>query len=50
MLKIPSDTNIEVIRRISRDLSRLKHKLFRGVKSDKKVPLHDSETNCKKHF
>lgn len=48
-LKIPSETNIEVMRRISRDLSS-KHKLLRGVKTYKKVLLHDSETNCKIQF
>lgn len=49
-LKIPSETNIEVMRRNSRDLSRLKHKLLRGIKTYKKVLLHDSETNCKIYF
>lgn len=49
-LKIPSETNIEVIRRISRNLSRLKHRSLRGVKTNKKDPLHDSETNSKIHF
>lgn len=49
-LKFPSETNIEVIRRISRDLSRLKYKLLRGAKTNKTVPLHNSETNSKIHF
>lgn len=45
-LKIPSEAHIEVIR-ISRKLVEI---LMRQIKTNKQVPLYDSETNCKIHF